>query len=405
MEKKLTLRDLSVNGKKVLMRVDFNVPIDSSGVISDDTRIKASLPSIRYILDNGGSIILMSHLGRPDGKRSSKYSLAPCAKRLAELLSKDVTLAPDCIGSEVESLAANLKPRNILLLENLRFHSEEENGDIDFSKKLAALGDCYVNDAFGTAHREHASTAIIAKFFPQNAAAGFLMQKEINFLGDLLRNPKHPFCAIVGGAKISTKISTLRALLPKVDTLIVGGAMAYTFFKAQGFQIGDSLCEDKFIIEAQNLLEESKKLGVNLLLPIDSVVADSISEESKIEIVSVQDGIAPGWKGVDIGPRSIELFVQAIEVAETILWNGPLGIFEIAKFSKGTNAIACAVAASAAKTVVGGGDTIAAVESVGIADKISHISTGGGASLEFLENGSLPGIEALSDALCEGETE
>lgn len=391
------LRDLPVKDKKVLMRVDFNVPVDEKGVISDDTRIKASLSSIQYVLEHGGTLILMSHFGRPKGKRSSKYSLDVCAKRLSQLIGKDVSLAPDCIGKEVESLVKALKPGDILLLENLRFHPEEEAGDEGFAKKLAKLGDCYVNDAFGAAHRSHASTAVIAKYFPKNSAAGFLMEKEMHFLGELLENPKTPYCAIIGGAKISTKIATLKALLPKVNVLIVGGAMAYTFLKAQGFTIGDSLCEDEFLDEAKNILAKSKELGVTLLLPVDSLVAESITEESSTKVVAIEQGIDLGWMGVDIGPKTIALFSEAIAKAKTIFWNGPVGVFEIAKFSLGTNAIAKAVVAGKAKCFVGGGDTVAAVEAAGIADKIFHISTGGGASLEFLENGSLPGIEALCD--------
>lgn len=395
MTHKLSLKDLDLTGKKVLMRVDFNTPLDHNNHITDDTRIKASLPSIQYVLDHGGSVILMSHLGRPKGKASPEFSLQPCAKRLSELLHKDVALAPDCIGKETESLAQNLKPGQVLLLENLRFHPEEEKPTDTFTKQLARLGDLYVNDAFGTAHRAHASTVQITKYFPGKSAAGFLLEKEINFLGKALLKPKRPFYAIIGGAKISSKIGILNALLDKVDGLLIGGGMAYTFFKAQGIAIGDSIHEDDLMDEARNILAKAKKLGIKLLLPLDNVVADKLDTNAATQIVS--NGIPDGMQGVDIGPKTIEKYISTIQDASTIFWNGPMGVFEIEKFAAGTNSIAHALANLDALTVVGGGESVAALEAAGVTNSISHVSTGGGAALEYIEFGKLPGIEALSD--------
>ncbi len=398
MTSKLSIRDLSIKDKRVLMRVDFNVPQDKEGNITDDSRIVASLPSIKYVLDHGGSLVLMSHLGRPKDKRVPELSLAPCAKRLSELLQKPVVMAPDCIGEEVKKIVSKLKPGEVVLLENLRFHRGEEHPEEDpaFVKQLAELGDVYVNDAFGTAHRAHASTAEIAKYFPGKAAAGLLLEKEIQFLGSALLNPKKPFYALIGGAKISTKIGVLKALLKKTDALLIGGGMAYTFYRAQGIPIGKSLCEEDLVDQAKEILSEAKKRGVDILLPVDNVVADKIAAGAKTEIIDVQKGIPADMAGVDIGPKTIEKYAAYLKNGATILWNGPLGVFEIPAFAKGTNAIAKVLAQLKAVTIVGGGDSVAALQATGVADKITHISTGGGASLEYIEFGHLPGIDALS---------
>lgn len=399
MLRKLSLRDLDVKGKKVLMRVDFNVPLDKTGAISDDTRIRASLPSIQEVLDRGGSVILMSHLGRPKEKKTAEFSLAPCAKRLSELLNTPVIMAEDCVGKEVEAQAKKLQPGQVLLLENLRFHKGEEhpNQDPTFTKQLADLGDAYVDDAFATAHRKHASTYEVPKFFVGKAAAGFLMEREIEFLGELVLHPQRPFCAIIGGAKISTKIGILKALLKKVDVVLIGGAMAYTFMKALGHPIGDSLFEEEFLEEAKEILEASKKGKAKLILPVDHVIANELEETAFTRIVDNTQGIPAGFRGVDIGPKTIEEFFVALKKASTIFWNGPMGVFEIAKFATGTTAIAEILANSPATTVVGGGDSIAALQNAGVIDQITHVSTGGGASLEFIEYGTLPGIDVLSE--------
>lgn len=394
-----TLKDIPVKGKKVLMRVDFNVPLNKEGKITDDTRIVASLPSIRYILDQGGALVLMSHLGRPKEKKSEEFSLRPCARRLAELLGKDVQMAPDCIGPDVQKMVGKLEPGQILLLENLRFHRGEEHPEEDenFVKQLAKNGDVYVNDAFGTAHRAHASTAVIAKYFPGNAAAGFLLENEIRFLGEMLAQPKRPFYAILGGAKISTKCGVIEALLKKADAVLIGGGMAYTFLKAQGISIGNSIHEDDFLDKARELLQkygENSKVG-RLLLPIDIVVTDKVEKGAASKVVECHAGIPEGYEGVDIGPKTIQRYAEEIKKAATIFWNGPLGVFEVPEFAKGTNAIAQELAKIKATTIVGGGDSIAAIQAAGVADKITHLSTGGGASLEYIEYGTLPGIEAL----------
>ncbi len=398
MHHKLSVTDLPIKGKKVLIRVDFNVPLDKSGKITDLSRIEASIPTIRYVLDNGGSVILMSHLGRPKGKPSPEFSLAPCAKALEKLLGVPVQMAPDCVGSDVDALAKVLKAGQVLLLENLRFHKGEEKPDEEplFASQLAALGDVYVNDAFGTAHRAHASTFTVPHHFQGAAAAGLLMQKELAFFEPLLFRPKRPFYAIIGGAKISSKIGVLKALLKKVDALLIGGAMAYTFLKAQGVSIGDSLYEEEWIPTAKKIIEEAERAKVKLFLPIDNVVADKISADAISRVVTIEEGIPSGFSGVDIGPLTINLFDQELQEAKTVFWNGPLGVFEIPRFAEGTNAIAHTVASLDAMTVVGGGDSVAALYATGEADRISHLSTGGGAALELIEFGTLPGIEALS---------
>jgi phosphoglycerate kinase len=397
MVQKLSLSDLPLEGKKILMRVDFNVPIDKNGKITDDTRIQAALPSIRYVLNHGGALILMSHLGRPKGKPSPEFSLAPCAKRLEELLKKPVKMASDCVGTEIEQTVNNLKKGEVLLLENLRFHRGEEHPeeDTNFVKQLAKLGDFYVNDAFGTAHRAHSSTALITQFFPHRSAAGFLLEKEIEFLGKTLLNPDRPFYAIIGGAKISSKIGVLTSLLDKVNALFIGGGMAYTFYKAKGIPIGNSIYEDDLLDIAKEIIHLSQQRGVKLYLPLDHVIADSLKENASVQVVDADKGIPDGFQGVDIGPKTIEEFSHKLQKAATVLWNGPLGVFEIPKFAKGTNVIAKVIAQLPATTIVGGGDSIAALQAAGVSDKITHISTGGGATLEYIEFGTLPGIDAL----------
>jgi phosphoglycerate kinase len=399
MSKKLSITNLNLNGKKVLMRVDFNVPQDKQGHIIDDTRIKAALPSIRYVLEHGGALILMSHLGRPKEGPSPRLSLASCAKRLSELLGQPVIMAPDCVGKDVEKLAKDLKPGQILMLENLRFHAGEEHPEKapNFVRQLASLGDLYVNDAFGTAHRAHASTAEIAKYFPGNAAMGFLMEKEVKFLGNTLANPRKPFYALIGGAKISTKIGVLMALLEKADAILIGGGMAYTFFKAQGIPIGNSIHEDDLVDQAKDILKAARKSGVKLLLPQDNVIVEKLNNDAPARVVETKEGISNGWQGVDIGPKTIQQYVAQLQDGATVFWNGPMGVFELSHFAKGTNAIANAMASLKATTIIGGGESVAAVEAAGVADKMTHISTGGGAALEYIEFGKLPGIEALSN--------
>lgn len=400
MSGKLSIKDLDVNGKKVLMRVDFNVPLDKQLNITDDTRIVAALPSIQYILDHGGSVILMSHLGRPKNGPDPAFSLKPCQKRLSELLNRNVQLAPDCIGSEVEQLAQKLQPGDVLILENLRFHPAEEKPEKDpsFAKKLATLGDVYVNDAFGTAHRAHSSTATIAQYFPDRAAAGFLLEREINFIGKALLNPVKPFHAIIGGAKIGTKLGVLKALTKSADAILIGGGMAFTLLKAKGIAIGKSICEDDSLDNATAFMQECNDKGVQLLLPVDLLIADSLEANAKTQIIETANGIPDGWYGVDIGPKTIEEYASFLQNAKTVLWNGPLGIFEVSPFAKGTLAIAKTLANLKATTIIGGGDSIAAINQAGLADKMSHISTGGGATLEYIEFGTLPGIDALSNA-------
>lgn len=394
----LAITDLEVKDKRVLMRVDFNVPLDKKGHIVDDTRIAASLESIKYILKHEASLILMSHLGRPNGKVVKELSLAPIAKHLGDILGIDVIMAPDCIGPEVEALAQSLKPKQVMLLENLRFHAAEKFPDKDpqFAKQLASLGNLYIDDAFGCAHRAHSSIVDITQYFPGKAAAGFLLERETLFLGSALKDPKRPFFAIIGGAKISSKLGVLKTLLQKVDALFIGGGMAYTFYKSLGYEIGDSIFESDLIQQATDLLSEAKQKNIPIYLPIDTVVAEKISEDAATQIATLKEGIPPGECGVDIGPATIELFCSKLQSGKTILWNGPLGICEITPFSKGTKSIAEKISSLDATTIVGGGDSIAALQESGYMDRITHVSTGGGATLEYIELGTLPGIDALS---------
>lgn len=391
---KKTVRDVDLTNKRVIMRADFNVPL-KNGEITDDTRIRAALPTIKYILEQAGtSLILMSHLGRPKGEVKPELSLKPVAARLSRLLGIDVQMAPDSTGPEVEKMAAALGHGQVLLLENLRFNGKEKKNDPEHARKLASLAEVYINDAFGTAHRAHASTEGIAHVLP--AYAGFLIEKEIKFLGGLLANPEKPFVAIIGGAKVSTKISVLESLLPKVSTLIIGGGMAYTFLKVQGHTIGKSLLEDDYRETARSLLEKAAEAGVEILLPQDHVVASEFAENAVAENV---DGvnIPEGKIGMDIGPKTLLSLKDRIMNAKNIIWNGPMGVFEFSAFAGGTLEVANLVAASSATSVVGGGDSVAAVNKFGLADKINHVSTGGGASLEFLEGKNLPGIAALQE--------
>jgi phosphoglycerate kinase len=388
---KKTIRDISWAGKRALVRCDFNVPLDDQLQITDDIRIREALPTIKYLLEHGAAVVLCSHLGRPKGKVVESMRLTPVAKRLSELLGQPVIKLDDCIGEEVERAVKALKPGQVALLENLRFYAEEEKNDPEFARKLARLGDVYVNDAFGTAHRAHASTAGVAAYLP--AVAGFLLEKEIAFLGQAVQNPKRPFVAILGGAKISDKIGVIKNLLTKADTLLIGGGMANTFLKAQGYEMGDSLVEEGSIPLAKELLAQA---AGKLVLPVDVVVADAFSAEANKKVVPV-DQVTPGWRVLDIGPKTVALFAGKIKGAATVVWNGPMGVFEMAPFAEGTFAIAKALADSGATTIVGGGDSAAAVEQSGLAKKITHISTGGGASLEFLEGLELPGIAALND--------
>ena len=392
---KKTVRDVDVKGKKVLMRVDFNVPLKTDPVagatITDDTRIRGALPTIQYLLEQGAALILMSHLGRPKGEVKPELSLAPVAARLSELLGQDVQLAPGTVGAEVEAAAAALQPGDVLILENTRFLAGETKNDPAIAQQLAKLGDLYVNDAFGAAHRAHASTAGVAAHLP--AVAGLLMEKEIEFLGAAIESPAKPFVAIIGGAKISDKIGVIRNLLTKVDALLIGGGMANTFLAAQGYEMADSLVEAESIDTAKALLAEG---GEVLVLPVDGVVADAFAADAAHKVVPV-DGVEPGWRLLDIGPATVELFGNKLADAKTVVWNGPMGVFEFPAFAKGTTAVAKMVAASGATSIVGGGDSVSAIQQAGLTDKMSHISTGGGASLEMLEGKELPGLAALDD--------
>jgi phosphoglycerate kinase len=393
---KKTVRDIDFKNKRVLVRVDFNVPLkdgaDGRRTVTDDTRIRASLPTIKYLKDGGAAVILCSHLGRPKGGPDPKYSLAPAAARLAELLGAPVPLVPDCVGTVAENRVAEMKPGQVVLLENVRFHPEEEKNDPAFAQQMSVLADLYVNDAFGSAHRAHASTEGVAKHLP--AVAGFLMEKEIEYLGQAVNNPKHPYVAILGGAKISDKIGVIENLLSKADRVLIGGGMANTFFKAQGIAVGDSLVEDASLDTAKSLLA---KAGDKIMLPVDAVLGDKFEAGAQLKTINVKDGVPAGWRILDIGPQTVVAFSQALKGAALVVWNGPMGVFEFPAFAAGTNAVARLVAESGATTVIGGGESVAAVEQAGLAGKMSHISTGGGASLEMLEGKLLPGLAALQD--------
>ena len=391
---KKSIEDIEFNGKKVLTRCDFNVPQDEEGNITDDSRIRAALPTIEYMLSNQAAVILCSHLGRPKGEFNTKYSLAPVASRLSELLGKEVKLAKDVIGPDADTLTAALQPGEVMLLENVRFHKEEEKNDPEFAKKLASYADIYVNDAFGTAHRAHASTAGVADYLP--AVGGYLIDKEISTMGSALQDPRRPFVAILGGAKVSDKIGVINNLLEKVDTLIVGGGMAYTFVRATGGTIGQSLCEEDKLDYAREMLEKAESKGVKFLLPTDTIAAEEFAADAKAVTVET-NSIPDNLMGLDIGPETRKKFTDAVKTAGTVVWNGPMGVFEFEQFAEGTRAIARALAESNAISIIGGGDSAAAIKQLGFADKMTHISTGGGASLEFLEGLELPGIACLLD--------
>ncbi len=387
-----TIRDANLANKRVLIRVDFNVPV-KDGKVSDATRIIAALPTINYILEQPGtSLVVMSHFGRPKGKKNPDFSMVPVGKKFEELLGRPVKVASDVIGPEVEKEVKSLKPGEVLLLENCRFYPEEEANDATFSKTLASYGDIYVNDAFGTAHRAHASTEGVSHYLP--SYAGFLIEKEVKFMAPLLENPAKPFVAIIGGSKVSSKISVLESLVKTCDTIVIGGGMAYTFLKVLGHKIGKSLVEDDYLDTAKSFLSAVEKKGVNVILPVDHVCAESFAEDANPILVDSVD-IPDNLMGMDIGPKTTALVVDALKDAKSVVWNGPMGVFEFSSFAKGTEAVAKALAASNATSVVGGGDSVAAVNKFGLADKISHVSTGGGASLEFLEGKELPGIKAL----------
>ena len=389
-----TIEDINVSGKKVLVRCDFNVPLDADKNITDETRINAALPTIRYLLDKGAAVILCSHLGRPKGEFNMKYSLAPVAKRLSEKLGFEVKLASDVIGESAKKLAAEVKPGEAILLENLRFHAEEEKNDPAFAKELASMADVFVNDAFGTAHRAHASTEGVTHYLP--SVAGYLIGKELDVMGKALTNPVRPFVAILGGAKVKDKIGVITNLIDKVDALLIGGGMAYTFIKAQGGEVGNSLLDEERIGLAKELMDKAAAKGVKLILPVDNVIGDAFDNDCHQQVVE-SGKIPEGWEGLDIGPKTCEQFAEVIRTAKTVVWNGPMGVFEMPNFAKGTIAVAKALAESDAISIIGGGDSAAAIEQLGFADKVTHISTGGGASLEFLEGKVLPGIAALED--------
>ncbi len=387
---KKTVEDFDFQGKKALVRVDFNVPL-KDGVVGDDTRIRAALPTIKYLLDHGAAVILMSHLGRPKGGPDPKYSLQPVAGYLGNLLGMPVKFSPDAVGPEAESMAASLKPGDVLLLENTRFHPTEEKNDLELAQQLAKLADVFVMDAFGSAHRAHSSTEGVTRYLP--AVAGFLMQKEIQYLGQAIADPRRPFVTILGGAKISDKIGVIRNLLTKADKILIGGGMANTFLKAQGYSLGDSLVEDEALDTAKELLQGGSD---KLMLPVDMVIADKFDAEAATKVIPAGD-VPDGWRVLDIGPETVSAYSKVISSAGTVVWNGPMGVFEIAPFAKGTYGIAQAVADSGAVSIIGGGDSVAAVQQSGLADQITHISTGGGASLEMLEGIDLPGVAALQD--------
>ena len=391
---KKTVKDIDLRGKKVFVRCDFNVPMDENQNITDNRRIVAALPTIKYLIEQNCKIILASHLGRPKGEFKPEFSLAPVAKELSRLLGQEVLMAKDVIGESAKTLAANLQEGQVMLLENVRFHREETDNDPEFAKELASMAEVFVNDAFGTAHRAHASTEGISHYLP--SVSGFLIEKELKFLGDALNNPERPFVAILGGAKVSDKIGVIDSLLEKVDTLMIGGGMAYTFFKAQGYEVGNSLCEPDKCDLALSLMNKAKEKGVKFLLPVDTKIGKEFKPDTESKTVAWTE-IPEGWEGFDIGEKTIEMFKDELKSAKTVVWNGPLGLFEFDQFAIGTNAIAHALAELDATTIIGGGDSAAAVEKSGLADKMTHISTGGGASLEFLEGKKLPGIECLQD--------
>ncbi len=392
---KKTVKDIDVKGKKVLVRCDFNVPFDENGNISDNRRIVAALPTIKYLLENNCKVILCSHLGRPKGEFNKEFTLAPVAKELSKLLGKDVKLAEDIVGESAKKLTSEMKEGEVVLLENVRFDAREEKNDEEFSKDLASLAEIYVNDAFGTAHRAHSSTTGVASFLP--AVSGFLIEKELNFLGSALENPERPFVAILGGKKVSDKIGVIDSLLEKVNTLIIGGGMAYTFFRSMGYTVGNSICEEDKLDLARDLMKKAEEKGVKLMLPVDNVVADKFGPDANAKVVDSHE-IPDGWEGLDIGPETAKLYSEELKNAKTVIWNGPVGLFEFDKFANGTNALAKTLSElTNATTIIGGGDSAAAVEKIGLSDKFTHISTGGGASLEFLEGKKLPGIEALQN--------
>ena len=392
---KKTIKDIDLKGKKVFVRCDFNVPLDENGNITDNRRIVGALPTIKYLLEQNAKIILCSHLGRPKGEVNKKYSLEPVQKELSKLLEKQVKLASDVVGDSAKELTSNMQDGEIVLLENIRFDSREEKNEESLSKELASMAEIFVNDAFGTAHRAHSSTAGIADYLP--AVSGFLIEKELNFLGSALENPKRPFVAILGGAKVSDKIAVIDSLLEKVDTLMIGGGMAYTFFKSIGYSVGNSICEEDKLDLAQELIKKAKEKNVKLILPVDNVIAKEIAPDAEHKIID-SDDIPDGWEGLDIGPKTIELFKEELKSAKTVIWNGPVGFSEYEIFANGTRSIADMLSKlEDAITIIGGGDSAAAAQKLGYADKITHISTGGGASLEFLEGKKLPGIECLLD--------
>ena len=391
---KKTVRDIDLKDKKVLVRCDFNVPMDENQNITDNRRIVAALPTIKYLLEQNCKITLCSHLGRPKGEFKKEFSLVPVAKELSKLLNINVIMAKDVIGEDAVSKANNLKNGEILLLENLRFHREETDNDPEFSKKLAIYGEVFVNDAFGTAHRAHASTEGVTHYLP--AVSGFLIEKELKFLDEALQSPERPFMAILGGSKVSDKIGVIESLINKVDTILIGGGMAYTFFKALGYNVGNSLCEDDKINLAMELMEKAKEKGIKFMLPVDNRIGKELTPETESKIVPSAE-IPDGWEGLDIGPETVKLYAEELNNAKTIVWNGPLGVFELEQFATGTNEIAKVLGDIDAVKIIGGGDSASAVEKAGVAEKMTHISTGGGASLEFLEGKKLPGIEALLD--------
>lgn len=392
---KVTVRDLNLDGKKVLMRCDFNVPLDENKNITDKTRIVAAMPTIKYVLDHNAKLILCSHLGRPKGEVKPELSLKPVADELSKELGREVKLAKDIVGPSAHELTENMKEGDVVLLENVRFDPREEKNDEEFSKELASLAEVYVNDAFGTCHRAHASTAGVAAYLP--SGVGFLIEKELKVLGDALNNPRRPFVAILGGAKVSTKIGVIDALLDKVDVLLIGGGMAYTFYKSMGYGVGNSICELDKLDLAKELMQKAKEKGVKLVIPVDNVIGKEFKPDTESKIVAYNE-IPDGWEGFDIGPKTVKMYEEELKNAKTILWNGPVGLFEFDQFANGTNSIAKYMAnLDDCTTIIGGGDSAAAVTKIGLADKMTHISTGGGASLEFIEGKKLPGIEAIPD--------